>query len=467
MGKYTIVCRDRYVAQSGFQVIKLRVISINGFILESFLLYQLARKNKGKSWHRENAQALCLLLDYWQATRGVFQSPRLMFEAFSNALFSGTVQETGEDHTDLRWQPRTAKQTNKLVRYISTYSEFLLEKTGGENALLNPMVKATPYEEMLNLAAYHHRKNNSFLKHTHDDSQAYKDAKRTPFISKHREPQTFQMTYTFPKERTWDVVEKGFVIRGAKANEPLYKRLDLAKVLAFLLMRFCGLRISEVPNLYISDISLDPSQTKIHLDKKIPLIKVHHPEKGIAPNEWRKAYNKPYARRDEFLKTEYSMLPRSNKNSPKRLYTGWKNPVLIPRKFYMIAYFNNSHAAELFLIYWQLYLKFQAPKNQSHPFAFSNLRDGQPLSYKALLDGQKRAVERVGLISSKSEGTTPHGLRHLYKQELNELGLEPMYIRSMMHHKNINSQNDYGELSHDSIKERMLKAENKMQAQNE
>ncbi|MBF4406025.1 hypothetical protein EAY15_22945, partial [Vibrio anguillarum] len=112
------------------------------------------------------------------------------------------------------------------------------------------------------------------------------------------------------------------------------------KVLVFMLMRYAGLRISEVPNIYVVDITVDPAKSDMSKDKKIPLVKVHHPDKGFAPDEWRKKYNRPDARRAEYLMTEYGMLPRNNRNSPKSLYTGWKNPVLIPNQNYMIAYFN-------------------------------------------------------------------------------------------------------------------------------
>lgn len=230
-----------------------------------------------------------------------------------------------------------------------------------------------------------------------------------------------------------------------------------------MLMRFAGLRISEVLNIYACDIGIDEAQTDRHLDKKIPLVKVHHPAKGYAPDGWRKKHNKPSATREEYLKINYSLLPRNDKNSPKSLYSGWKNPVLIRDKYCMIAYFNNSQAAELFLIYWQIYAKYQAPKKEevSHPFAFSNLKNKKPLSYKAMTDGLRRAVNQIGLISKKSEGTTPHGPRHLYKAELEDLGLSREYIMTMMHHKSLISQNEYGHKTDKDIREAMIKAEGK------
>ncbi|HAS6987626.1 gamma-mobile-trio recombinase GmtY [Vibrio parahaemolyticus] len=461
MDRFTVICRDRKVSLDGLRTITLRVISLNGALLETFLHYQLSRKHRGKTWHRENAQAMVLLLNYWQTTQGKFASPRLMFEAYSDAVRYGTILADGSDPTGLRWHPRSAAQANKLIKHITAYSDWLFNDTGEESALLNPLRKATPYEKMLNLAAYHHRKNNSFLKHTFDDSKANKQAEYVRSVGRHKEPQTTEATYTFPKDKTWEVIEEGFTIRGSKTGDPVHKRLDLAKVLAFMLMRFCGLRISESLNVYVCDISVDPVLTNRQLDKKIPLVKVHHPEKGFAPNEWRKKYNKPTATRAEYLKAEYAILPRDDKSSPKCLYTGWKNPVLIKGQFYMVAYFNNAQAAEIFMIYWQLYLKYQAPRNQSHPFAFSNLKNGKPLSYKAMRDGLKRAVEKVGLVSRKSEGTTPHGLRHLFKAELEDLGLDQQSIMTMMHHKSIKSQDPYGHKTHEEIQAAMIEAERK------
>ncbi|AGU58710.1 hypothetical protein [Vibrio anguillarum] len=381
MGKITITCRNRQVSIDGLKAIKVRVVSLNGAILESFLRYQVIKNGRGKTWHHENALAMSLLLEYWQATLGVYGSPRLMFEAFSVAIHDGTVQVDGTDPIGLRWKPRSPHHANKLIRYISEYSDWLYVETGEESALLNPIRSATPYEKMLNLAAYHHRKNNSFLKHTYDDSKAREQAGHVRAIAKHQGPKNKQVTYTFPRDKSLEV-EDSFIICGSKISDPPQNRLDLAKVLVFMLMRYAGLRISEVPNIYVVDITVDPAKSDMSKDKKIPLVKVHHPDKGFAPDEWRKKYNRPDARRAEYLMTVFTLKSPKHRTL-QSLYTGWKNPVLIPNQNYMIAYFNNTQAAEMFLIYWQLYLKYQAPKNQSHPFALALLlnsvvRHGSP-----------------------------------------------------------------------------------------
>lgn len=102
MDRFTVICRDRKVSLDGLRTITLRVISLNGALLETFLRYQISKRHKGKTWHRENAQAMVLLLNYWQTTQGKFASPRLMFEAYSDAVRDGTILADGSDPTGLR-----------------------------------------------------------------------------------------------------------------------------------------------------------------------------------------------------------------------------------------------------------------------------------------------------------------------------------------------------------------------------
>lgn len=152
MDTFTVVCRNRKVSLNGLQTITLRVISLDDALLKSFLEYQISRKHKGKTWHRDNAHAMVLLLNFWQATKDKFSSPRQMFEAYSDAVCYGTIQRDGEDPTGLRWHPRSAAQANGLIRHITAYSDWLFDETGEESVLLNPVRKATPYEKMLKLS---------------------------------------------------------------------------------------------------------------------------------------------------------------------------------------------------------------------------------------------------------------------------------------------------------------------------
>lgn len=438
----------------------LPVVQIDSAILESFLRYQIKFKNKGKTWHRDSASAIVLLLEFYFATKKDYANPKQMFEGFSDAVRYGTVNLDQSDETELRWEPKSPERSNTLIHRLTAYSDWLYHDTDDESALLNPIREATKAERVINLAAYHHKKNNSFLKHTYDDAKAKKKSKKSRSIIKHEEPKKTDVAYKFPKEHFWDLIDIGFIRHGSRSGDPIHKRLNLANVLITLLLRFTGIRVSEAFHIYSfeDDITVDPMSPP---DEPRVLVKIHHPELGLAPESWRKKYNKPTATRKEYLKIHYGMLPRNDKASPKCLYAGWKDPALLSGKKFMIANFYDFQAARLFLIYWRLYLKHQIPKNKTHPFAFSN-KNGDPLSYKAFRDSYQIGIEKIGLAYMKSEGTTEHGHRHLYKAEVEVIGMEGHFVSHLLHHSNLDSKDAYGKYTQEEICKKLSVAQDKI-----
>ncbi|HCG7748524.1 hypothetical protein CGG80_05730 [Vibrio parahaemolyticus] len=435
-----------WVKRKGFEPKRLKLIQVGDGVLTSYAHYSWTRKTKGETWKNESALAVSLLLEYYFATLsthcGAFKN---MFEAFADAVRYGTVDLNGKDHTGLWWKPHSAHRSNVIIRHVTNYSDWLYHKSGDENALLNPRVKASRHVYMLNMAAYYHKKHNSFLTHTYNDEKAKEKAKWTRSVGKFPEPRRRDPLARFNGDNTWAFIDS-FTFAGKTRNDPIYHRLKLPHVLMFLLMRYGGLRAGECLHIYFNDITLDPS------DSDSALVFVHHPSLGLAPKEWRDSTGRSGARRREYLSDKFGLLPRSDPDVESAAYkAGWKNPVLTTlddRKpelggNYMVVNWSNPDAGRLFWKYWILYLQYQRPRNVKHPFALCNADNNKPLSYPAMLNSMNSVSRRLGLSTGKQSGNTPHGLRHLYKFELEEMGISERIIQHMMHHSSITSQSAY------------------------
>ena len=106
-------------------------------------------------------------------------------------------------------------------------------------------------------------------------------------------------------------------------------------------------------------------------------------------------------------------------------------------------------------------MKFQrvepSPSN-FHPFAFTN-KEGKPESVKNFQRLHKRAVERIGLVCKKSQGTTEHGHRHAYGYRLRKFGLDQIEIQKAMHHKSPHSCLIYISPTNEDVRNKMRETE--------
>ena len=96
----------------------------------------------------------------------------------------------------------------------------------------------------------------------------------------------------------------------------------------------------------------------------------------------------------------------------------------------------------------KLYLMEIRSIPRAHPFAFITLSGeaiGEPLSISAYYQNHKKAVEKIGLISTKNSGTSPHGHRHAYGQRLKDAKIDPIIRRNALHHSSLESQLVYCE----------------------
>jgi site-specific recombinase XerD len=237
---------------------------------------------------------------------------------------------------------------------------------------------------------------------------------------------------SFPSGRIDDLLWNGFTRYGFETSDVVHERLDLKNVLITMLMHYGGLRLSECFHFWVEDV--------VPWEDGTALVKIFHPDKG------RPRPNGP-SRREELL-NKYGMQPRFEYSKSHTLHAGWKAPKEDneSRHFLQVWWFPRS-AGETFNDLWRLYLTYQRyPDGGKHPFAFTT-QSGAPHSIKGYNQSLKRAVERVGLPFSKEAGTTAHAHRHSYGQALANANADSLIIKNALHHKSIESQQVYTELT--------------------
>ena len=71
------------------------------------------------------------------------------------------------------------------------------------------------------------------------------------------------------------------------------------------------------------------------------------------------------------------------------------------------------------------------------------MNKGEMMPLRTQRESHKKAVEKIGLIVSKNNGTTEYGHRHAYGQRLKNADIDERIIQVAMHHKSIESQKVY------------------------
>jgi len=413
-------------------------------VLLSLLQYH-AESGGSSSGQADTNRAVKLLVEFTEQSDIPFHSAVDLMKAFRYSLDHGTVDWKGEDPTELFWKPRKKKQVNRIISYLTNYTDWLTLQPGHSGVVLNPIREASNHEQKLNWCAYHHKKNNSLLKHL-TNKNALDSIKYTREVGKlHEDTILIDEVKRFPENRFNDLIEKGFINPKVKdPNSPHY--MDYKSQAMAYLMNFGGVRESELFHIYLSDIGID-------MERNEAVVLIYHPCEGKAPEDG-------YSDREDYLKTKYGLKPRTEYLKSESLHAGWKNPMLDHTDNYMrISFFPPSKAKE-FLLIFQLYLTYQRvqPSKDSHPYAFTNIY-GRPETKKNLRRRHCEAVNRIGLTSSKLMGTTEHGHRHAYGYRLFEHGFTQLDIQKMMHHKNPNSCLVYITKTSEEIREIMRRTE--------
>lgn len=413
--------------------------------LKPFVDYLIENSTKSQIWKQKAAQAVSLLLEYMTANKDVFEEPKELFNTFVQRLYTGTIGEDGSDPSGLYWIGKSGKNIKGIQGHLANFSDWMQEELNTKP--LSPWRLATTHEQMMNWASYHHRHSRAFLGHTWSKEEASQTAARVRDTVLHRTPKVDHgSTKHFPEDQILPLLFDGFIVPGKEGSPHVHERLNLRDVLITLLTHFGGLRTSEPFHLYVSDVVEDPERPGT------AWVRIFHPREGLAPFDWLNANGKPIrCNRAAYLRGKWQLKPRNEYPSSKNMHAGWKEPLIDDSSgmFFHVHWFP-MWTGKLFWQLWNIYLLQRASisqeKGSTHPFAFV-AKSGSPYAPTDYADAHERAVERIGLIPSKPNGTTPHGHRHAAGQRLREAGIPPLVIKKVLHHKSLESQIVYTEPS--------------------
>ena len=244
---------------------------------------------------RKVVQSVSLLLDYLRANQNCFNDPKSLFTAFTQRLHRGTIGADGLDPSDLYWFPKNAQNARQLVLLLSEFSDWLAERSGTAMPL-NPLRPASRYEEMLEWAAYYQRRSRAFLAHTWNrDRSSAGETRMVQF--RHLPTAVHSDVKFFPESKIADLLFKGFIVPGRQRSPRIEERLNLRDILITILLHGGGVRVSEAFHLYVHDVQSDP------LDPTVAMVRIYHPEEGLAPADWLDAKGNPTAcNRNSYLR---------------------------------------------------------------------------------------------------------------------------------------------------------------------
>ncbi|MDP1688169.1 gamma-mobile-trio recombinase GmtY [Hydrogenophaga sp.] len=409
---------------------------------------------KSQAWMDKVVQGVGLLLDYMAAHKSAFSRQEEMFGRFAQRLTTGTIGMDGTDPSGLYWKGKQPSHVRQLVGSITGFSEWLSRREGTKP--LNPWREATRGEEMLAWAAWHQRRNQSFLAHLWDPAAASMKMAReidallskTPIVDRGK-------ANDFPAEHLGPLLMQGFIAPGKQKSPRVEERLNLRNILITLLMHCGGLRVSEPFHLWCHDVQDDP------LQPGCAWVRVFHPRLGTAPRDWQPAKGRMI--RGIYLQGKHAMLPRNEYSKRDQLHAGWKGNLLESKDHCVDVYWFPAEAGRLFWKLWILYMAQRSQLECDHPFAFVT-QSGKPYAIRDFTEAHGSAVLRIGLTPSKALGTTCHGHRHAYGQALRDAGLDPIEIKKALHHKSLGSQAVYTEPNRVKLLEAMQAADRRQGA---
>lgn len=402
--------------------------------LTDYLLY-LNANGRSKSMLEKVIRAVAMLLDFMEANADAFADPEKLFQAFVRRLYSGTASEAGLDPSGLYWVPASEATVRERIIVLTGFTDWLADMQGTKP--LNPLRKATPYEERLHYTAWFRRNQNDFLGHIKDKSigttvkRARSIKGRTPMAK------TEDDALSFPTARF-----ETFFIQGiGGAKDP---RVALRDKLITLLMHGSGLRISEAMLLWVTDVFENPA------DPSQALVRIYSEREGVAPEGWKS--RKGVRTRKAYLKEKFGRIPRCEMKGTQ--YLGWKAKLVDDKDGYLIAQWFPVDFGRVFMVLWKTYLKFRAAADVHHPYAFISFDSkafGNPYTINAFNQNYAAGLRRIGLEPNKADGLDPHGHRHNYGRRLTQAGIDPLIRKKCLHHKSLESQTVYTLPGHQDV----------------
>lgn len=436
------------------------VLTEGGEPLRSLVAWFQVGRNLHQSiaWQTKVARSVGLLYDWYVAVPPAPGAERRYLSDFVQALLTGTVQRDGADPTGLYWRRLSWTQVERVIRDVTAFSDFCAEEAGVEP--LNPRV-APSFSDRLSIHRRFDAQNaHSLFKHLGNaKAKAREIARGAPEVRGPDVPKVVPAdTAVYPRDRFADLLEHGFRrrVRGAP-----WETHNIRDMMIAILQRHGGLRVSEPFHLFVGDVQENP-HARGHA-----LVRLFHPRLGGV--DWLDPVKQRVetVQRDEYLERKWGRLPRSLMSGSQR--AGWKKlrlEVGAPSWSVPVYWWPREWGAE----FWRLYCLYRdhvLPHGMSHPYLFVSLDDentGQPLTIKAYADSLARANARIGLSTSKAAGTTSHGFRHAYAQDLTDAQMPAEVIQACLHHASREAQEIYTRAQLAAIRRGLDEGERRLRA---
>lgn len=478
--KYSAVGRNHVVVVQKLkdvQVVKVPVLYLftpNGLaVLWSLVRYFQAHSSKSLSWARDTARVVGLLYDYSIAIKNLGLDKREIYRRFILSFQHGTIDPTTkEDETGLFWPPSSLRLTKKLRSHLIHFIEWQDSEIESGSLQVKQAIKSAPpsFNEILRAKKIAEL---STLAHIKDPAKIALRIKRSQEafgIDLGNDPRDIlgnpKSYIDFPSEYIPPLLEFGFV-KDPTANDP-FEREDITAKMITLLLAGGGLRKGEPHHLWVNDV--------IPHDRDGCRITLFH------PSEARTNFSGEYQRmtRREYLATK-KLLPRNGKGATKSHFATWKDLAVDKRNLSADVYFLHESYAHLF---WEMYIlymdnyrpkmirEYQSEHGTDHPFLFVAAGEdrrtgksyvGAPYSMAAYDYAFNQALSRLEkklgkmIPRGRDYGMNPHALRHNYAKAMMEAGVPDTIIQQTMHHRTINAQDAYKQLSPERIQNVLAK----------
>lgn len=462
---HTIVDRKTEPSGKTFRVILLRDGKFSPLI--NYFGTQ-KRRMHSYAWQINVARAVGMLLDYIFQLGLNYQGEdraRKLFWDFANAIERGTIPvSTGYDPSGLYWPAQKESRSRGILTAVRDFSQYCTDNYSAESLI--PSRATTLQERIAYYRALDKKSINSFFAHLKNSGKNWRERSTTDDLTSsfsarasvvRTEPPRFNKKI-FPT-----LVSQGFLKYGGERHEMPHLRYHIRDMMISLLQGGAGLRASEPFHLFVSDIEQDP------LNPGHAKVKLYHPCEGIY--RYLDALGREVVdTRQNYLRS-IGLAPR-NLDHRKNYHAGWKNLALFKDPFtgeiYAPVTFYPKSWGKIFWNLYRRYLFHVRPYDVCHPYLFVTEREGKnfgaPYSLKQYLRKHEIAVLKVtGKEAKKYEGTTSHGLRHMYGRAIKEaVGDRDQGIRVLqycMRHRSIEAQEVYTAPSMNDVRQTLAQVE--------
>ncbi|MBD8616867.1 site-specific integrase [Pseudomonas putida] len=404
---------------------------LTGYLIQNF--------GMSESWKVNVTRSVQRMIEYLEANERLCGDPETVFASFATRLYTGTIGDDGLDPSGLGWIPSSTEASTRTINALKDFLDHAARKLG--TITPNPLVKATSYDERLNYAAWFRKNQADFLGHLEHKSLPVLLQEARAYRPQGRLSGSTSNSFEFPR----GLFPKLYIQGYGGDRDP---RCIVRDRLILLLMDCGGCRESEPLHLWVEDVAADPA------NPKSALVKIFHPQSGVAPDDSRKRTRKE--KRAALLRKKYGLTARNFLTGSQRV--GWKSKIVDHTDNYMQVFWFPPGAGELFANLWKIHLRYLATVERHHPYAFVSYeknRMGKPFSLNALNSNYESALARINQIRSKSQGCSTHGHRHAFSQRMRRAGLAPIIIRKALHQKSLASQATYTQPTNEEVTEAM------------